>query len=159
MNITTPTDITSVAWEGELEAPVTTRAAAAASRPVVTIGQPEIWTVAEALENEVGKKWVPPLSNANYWLLRLACTLREPRGLQRITEAQQMVYLYPQNHRAPGSATYAYSLFPDRLSVEDTAEFSVSLGPELTFASGAGFKLGELGAKIDYRKVFPVIQS
>ncbi|HEY0602955.1 MAG TPA: hypothetical protein VGD58_08585 [Herpetosiphonaceae bacterium] len=159
MKITTPTEIKDVAWEGELEAPAVSYAPSSSSRPVVTIGQPEIWTAADALENEVGKKWVPPIGGASYWLLRLACTLREPAGRERITEAQQTLYLLPQNRGAPDSATYAYSLFPDRLSVEDKTDFNVSLGPELSFASGAGFKLGELGATIEYRKVFPVIQS
>lgn len=159
MRITTPTEITNVAWEGELEAPPVSYAPATGSRPVVTIGQPEVWAAADALENEVGKKWVPPIGGANYWLLRLACTLHEPQGRERIAEAQQSLYLLPQNHSAPENATYAYSLFPERLDVEDKGEFSVSLGPELSFASGAGFKLGELSATIEYRKVFPVIQS
>ena len=159
MEIITPTDIQSVAWEGELVAPQTVYAIGAAKRPVVTIGHPEIWPAAEALENEVGQKWVPTMSDASFWLLRLACTLREPPGLSSITEAQQTLYLHPKNRNARAGTTYAYSLFPDRLGIEDKVEFSISLGPEMKFADGSEFKLGQLGGKVEYRKVFPAIQS
>ena len=159
MQITTPTEITSVAWEGELVAPAVSYSLSTQERPVVTIGQPEIWAAAGALENEVGQKWTPPLGDAGYWLLRLACTLRDPPGSQNITEANQMLYLRPRNSQADENAAYAYSLFPDRLSVEDKGEISASLGPELKFADGSGFSVGQLGTKIDYRQVFPVIQS
>ena len=54
---------------------------------------------------------------------------------------------------------YAYSLFPDRLTAENKGEFSVSLGPELKFADKAEIKLGGIGAKIEFKKVFPVIQG
>ena len=159
MHIVTPTEIKSVAWEGELIASTTTRAINRAQRPIVTIGQPEIWSVSDALENQVGQKWVPPMGDASYWLVRLACTLREPSGLQSITEAQETLYLHPQNSRAGDGIVYAYSLFPERLSIEDKVEFNISLGPQIKFADGSEFKAGELGAKIDYRKVFPAIQS
>ncbi len=159
MHIITPTGIESVAWEGELTPPSTAKAVGSDERPVVTIGEPEIWPVAAALENEVGRKWTPPLGDAGYWLVRLACTLRNPPGLPRITEATQTLYLRPKNAHTDEQSTYAFSLFPDRLGVEDKAEFNASLGPELKFAGGAGFSVGQLGAKIEYRKVFPVIQS
>jgi hypothetical protein len=161
MHIVTPAEIESVAWEGELAAPETSQlfGPTPPKPPVVTIGQPEIWPAAEALENEVGQKWVPPMGDASYWLLRLACTLHKPPGLMAITEAQQTLSLRPQSDQAAGSTAYAHSLFPDRLSVEDKAEFSISLLPEIKFAGGSEFKAGQLGARIDYRKVFPVIQS
>ena len=140
MHIITPVQIESVAWEGELVPPPTSKAVGSAERPVVTIGRPEIWPAAEALESEVGRKWNPPLGDAGYWLVRLACTLRNPAGLPRITEATQTLYLRPRNVNVDEQSTYAFSLFPDRLGAEDKAEFSASLGPELKFASGTGFK-------------------
>ncbi|HUU30419.1 MAG TPA: hypothetical protein VM123_21660 [archaeon] len=160
MHIITPAEIKSIAWEGELVSPSTTYTYSlkAPERPVATLGQPEIWTVSEALENEVGRKWTPPIRDADFWLLRLACTLRKPRGLAAITEACHTLYLRPQNSSADSSTTYAFSLYPDRLSAEDQAEFDISLDPELKFA-GFEAKLGHVGAKITYRKVFPVIQG
>ena len=159
MQITTPTEIESVAWEGKLIAPEISYTLSTQERPVVTIGQPEIWPAAEALENQVGQKWTPPMGDADYWLVRLACTLRDPPGSPNITEASQMLYLRPRNSQADENAAYAYSLYPDRLGVEDKGEYSISLGPELKFADGSGFSVGQLGTKIEYRQVFPAIQS
>lgn len=159
MNITTPHAIADIAWEGELVAAANTYGPKPPAPLVARIGQPEIWPAAEALENEVGKKWVAPLGGASYWLIRLACTLFNPSGLQAIGEAQQSLTLRPQSRQAPERAAYAFSLFPERLGAEDKAEFSVGLGPELTFGPDSSVKLGEIGAKIEYRKVYPVIQS
>jgi hypothetical protein len=80
MQIVTPTEIESVAWEGNLAAPTVSLGAKSATRIAATIGRPEIWPVADALENEVRQKWTPPLGDADYWLVRLACTLRDPPG-------------------------------------------------------------------------------
>jgi len=119
MHIITPAQIESVAWEGELIPPPTAKFVDSAERPVVTIGRHEIWPAAEALENEVGRKWNPPMGDAGYWLVRLACTLRNPPGLSRITEATLTLYLRPKNSSADKESTYAFSLFPDRLGAEE----------------------------------------
>jgi len=164
MLIVTPLEIESVVWEGELVPSVATRGVGPAQRPVAAIGKHEVYPVAQALEVETGKKWTPPLGGADFWLVRWACTLREPGGRPTIAEATQTLYLRPRNpaagERAAGGgyAVYAHSLFPERLTVEDQAEFNASLTPELKFAS-AEVKPGGLGAKIQYRKVFPVIQA
>jgi len=160
MEITTPSAIPLVAWEGALEAPPVAMAPKGAAPVVVTIGRPEVWAAAEALQNEVHRPWTPPLGLEGAWLVRFACTLRAPGPPGRITEARQNVYLTPRHAAAPAGSAYAFSLFPERLTVEDSQpEFHFNLGPELTFASGAGFKVGELGVKIQYRRVFPAIQS
>jgi len=159
MHIPTPAEIKSVAWEGELVESGIVKAATRGQRPVVSLGQTEIWPVAEALESETGKKWVAPLGDAKYWLVRLACTLREPPGATAITEATQSLFLRPQPHAAGEQSAYAHNLFPQRLGVEDKTDFTLSLGPELGFADGASVKVGEVGATIEYRKVFPVIQG
>lgn len=158
MRISTPAEIKEIAWEGPLEPSPTTKAPAGSPRPVVTIGRPEIWPVAEALKNELGQVWTPPLGGADFWLVRLACSLREPPGRASIGEAEQALYLRPKNHRAGPESAYAFSLYPDRLTAESKTDFTIGLGPALKFG-GAELELAELGAKIEYRKVFPVIQS
>jgi len=159
MQIITPVSIEHVAWEGELAAPSIVYTTGGASRPVISIGQPEVWPVGKALESETGKKWVPPLGDAKYWLVRLACTLREPPRPAEITEATQTLFLRPQPHSAGEKSAYAQNLFPQRLGVEDKSTFTFGLGPELGFVDGSSIKVGELGATIEYRKVFPVIQA
>ncbi|MBU0496233.1 MAG: hypothetical protein KKA73_24310 [Chloroflexi bacterium] len=158
MRLVTPAAIETVAWEGELVAPRTTRGGSA-DRPVATIGQPEIWPAAEALDVKVGQKWAAPLGDAEYWLVRLACTLRQPPGRSAIVEATQTLHLRSRDRVAGDRDVYAFDLYPERLGVENKAQFDVSLGPELKFADGAGITVGEVGATIEYRKVFPVIQA
>jgi hypothetical protein len=158
MRIAAPTEIKEIAWEGSLEPPETAKSIGDTPRPVVTIGKPEIWDTADALKNEVNQVWTPPLTAASFWLVRLACTLREPPGLPHITEVEQSLYLRPKNRLAKPDSTYAYSLYPDRLTAENKTDFTLSLGPALKFGE-AELKVGELGAAIEYRRVYPVIQS
>ena len=161
MHLVTPNEIESVAWEGELALPETARLykSAVEERLVATLGRPEVWPVADALEVEVGKKWAPPVGGAEFWLLRLACTLKNPQGRRHIVESTQTLYLRPKNAAAGDEAVYAYSLFPDRLTVEDKGSWNVKLGPELSFAEVLKFKPGEAGVTIEYRRAFPVIQG
>ncbi len=106
----------------------------------------------------MGKPWVPPLSNAVFWLLRLACTLHPVGRFKEIVEAQQTLSLAPVKPNAQADSTYAFSLFPERLTAEEQREMNLSLGPKLKFlkieAEGP-----QAGTKISYRKVFPVIQG
>ena len=51
MFLSSPDRIESIAWEGELVPPETTRGTLRA-RPHAVIGQPEFWPAAEALANE-----------------------------------------------------------------------------------------------------------
>ena len=159
MDLVTPTHLEDIAWEGELEPAQTLRGSESMKRPSVQIGRPEVWPAAQALQAEVGRPWVRPLGDADFWLVRLACTLRSPGGMTKLTSAEHRVQLRPRNPHADADAAYAFSLFPDRLTVEDTVEQSVSLGPELKFEKVAEVKLGSVGAKIEYKKVFPVIQG
>jgi hypothetical protein len=159
MLIVTPTEIISPAWEGNLVASGVARVLGPSSRLMVTLGQPEIWPAADALESMTGQKWSPPVHGGDYWLVRLSCTLRPPKGRARLTEAEQRLYLRPHSATASKNSVYAQSLFPDRLDVEDRSSFKIKLGPELKFADALGLKLGEVGAEIQYRKAFPVIRG
>ena len=160
MRIKTPNRIEAVAWEGELVPSQTAMSAKDASdRPIVTLGKPELWPAAAAMETEVGKKWTPPLGGAEFWLARFACSLRDPVGRLQITAAAQAISLRPRNSGTKQGDVYAYSLFPDRLSVEDKGTFNIKLSPELSFAKVINFKPGEVGVEIEYRQAFPIVQS
>ena len=160
MLITTPNQIQSIAWEGELEPSETAMTVRGKkNRPVATLGKPEFWPAAAAMESEVGKKWTPPLGGAEFWLARFACSLRDPHGRLQITAAAQSLYLRPRSASAEQGDVYAYSLFPDRLTVEDKGTIKVNLSPELSFAKVISFKPGELGVDIEHRQAFPVVQS
>jgi hypothetical protein len=162
MRIITPIEIENIAWQGELDVlssvTLDARSIKGIKKPMVTLGKSEIWNVADAMESVIGKKWIPPRGNANYWLIRLACTLRDPEGIYRIEEARMSISLSPKNKNANSDSAYAFSLHPDRLGVESKTEFSFKLSPELKFGETEA-KAGEIGVDIEYRKVFPIIQS
>ncbi len=155
MHIPLPDAITP-AWTGELEPPATLKGGTDTQRPQVTIGQPEVWSAADVFDTAT---WKPPRPDRHYWLLRLACTLHPTRGFEHIREAQQALSLRPRADAAPPDSVYAFSLFPDRVTAEETREISVSLGPELTFTPTASITAGSVSSTLTYRRVFPVIQS
>jgi hypothetical protein len=155
MHLALPDAITP-AWEGELELPATLKGGADAQRPQVTIGQPEFWPAAAVFDADT---WHPPRPDTHYWLLRLACTLHPTSGSEHIREARQALALRPRTDHAAPASVYAFSLFPDRVTAEETREFTVSLGPELTFAPNTGISAGSVSSTLSYRTVFPVIQS
>ena len=160
MLLRTPNHIESIAWEGELVPSETAMSPKGGqTRPVVTLGKPELWPAAVAMESEVGQQWTPPLGGAEFWLARFACSLRDPDGRLQITAATQSLHLRPRHAGATPGDVYAYSLFPDRLTVEDTGTINVKLSPELSFAKVISFKPGELGVEIAHRQVFPVVQA
>ncbi|MBA3530399.1 MAG: hypothetical protein H0T73_00565 [Ardenticatenales bacterium] len=159
MDITTPSEIGEVAWQGTLEAPPNMLKISPSDRPVVTIGKAEFWSVPDALSPVVGQAWIGPLGNHHYWLARFACTLHRPRGSSTITEARTQLYLRPQESQAGAGSAYAHSLFPERLEAEETGEISALLNPQLTIEAVGEVSVGQVGRKISYRKVFPVIQS
>lgn len=158
MRIVTPSEIEQVAWEGNLEPPAQmyrgVRSAAALAP--VTVGEPVWWAPEEALESQTGKKWMPPAGDRQYTLLRLACSLHPPaEGRARYNEATLSAYLRP---RQGIELVIAHDLFPQRLTAEDKGKFTFGLGPDLKFGALAASLL-EVGAEIEYHKVFPVIQG
>jgi hypothetical protein len=156
MRIITPSEIQQVAWEGTL-APLGAAFKDPVPLPRVTIGEPAFWSAEQALEGETGKKWSPPANGDRYTLVRLACTLHAPDSARtRYAEATLTADLRP---RQGARLIIAHDLYPQRLTAEDKASYTVKLGPELKFADLLDAKLLEVGAEIEYHKVFPVIQG
>ena len=157
MRINTPEGIEQAAWEGVLESLGETYRGAEPAGPRVTMGEPVWWPAEQALESETGKKWTPPAGGQRYTLVRLSCTLHPPAETRtRYMDVTLTAYLRP--HAAVGAAV-AHDLYPLRLTAETKGKFTVSLGPELKFAPAVDVKLGEIGAEIEFRRVFPVIQA
>ena len=156
MRIITPDEIEQVAWEGALE-PLGAAFKEAAPTPRVTLGEPVCWPAEQAMEGETGKKWTPPAGDTRYTLVRLACTLHPPDGPRtRYTEATLTADLRP---RQGERLIVAHDLYPQRLTAETKGTYTVKLGPDLKFADVVEAKLLEVGAEIEYRKVFPVVQG
>ena len=157
MRIVTPAEIERVAWEGYLQP--TGEAFKAPLGARVTLGEPAWWSAEQAMERETGKRWVPPAESHHYTLVRLACTLHPLADSRaRYIEAVLTAYLRPRRAQAGGSVV-AHDLFPQRLTTENRSTFSVSLGPDLKFAHAIEVSLLEVGAEIEYRRAFPVLQG
>ena len=99
------------------------------------------------------------MGDAEYFLVRLSCTLRKPEGRAACVEARQELRLRPAEFDAPPDSVYAFSLYPERLGAEDKVNRTVQLGLGLKFASVAEIQTGQVGATIEYKKVFPLIQA
>jgi hypothetical protein len=156
MRIVTPPQIEQVAWEGTLE-PLAEALRGAPVLPRVTLGEPVWWPAEQAMEGETGKKWTPPAGNRRYTLVRLSCTLHPPDDRRtHYAEATLSAYLRP--HQGDGRAL-AHDLYPQRLTVENKDTFTVGLGPDLKFGEIVDVSLLEVGAEIEYRQVYPVIQG
>ncbi|HLF25839.1 MAG TPA: hypothetical protein VJG32_05845 [Anaerolineae bacterium] len=109
MRLVTPNEIERVAWEGYLQ-PLGQTYRTAAPLPKVTLGEPEWWPAADALESQLGKKWTPPAADRNYTLVRLACTLHPPNDKSvQYAEATFTAYLRP---RQGGGSVIAHELHP-----------------------------------------------
>ena len=156
MRIVTPAEIQQVAWEGNLE-PLGETYRSTAATPRITLGEPASWSPEEALQSETGKAWSPPAGNRRYALLRLACTLHpQCEDRARYEEARLTAYLRPRS--GPGAAV-AHDLLPLRVGAERRGKLTASLGPDLKFGSTVDVSVAQLGAEIEYLKVFPVIQA
>ena len=158
MRIVTPTEIEDVAWEGYLQ-PQGDVYRSGTTLPRVTLGEPEWCPAEQALESETGIAWTPLSADRRYALVRLACTLHRPReDRSRYTDARLQAYLRVMQSSGPGTVV-AYDLYPQRRSAEQKGAFTFSLGPDLKFAEVVDLSLVQVGAEIEYRQVYPVIQA
>jgi hypothetical protein len=114
MEIATPADIVSIAWQGQMVIPPSVYAPMRAlGRPDATLGIPEVWPLAEVLQNADGENWQPP-DASGHWLVRLAMSLREPGGMPGMSETLHTLHLHPQA-TVPASAVTAPAIFPEQI--------------------------------------------
>lgn len=157
MRIVTPTEIEEIAWDGYLEPPGD-RMRSLEPLPRVTLGEPAWWPAEVALEAETGQTWTPPRPGRHYTLLRLALTLHPPEERRTVyTEATLRAYL--RAARGHGAPVVAHDLFPRRTTAERKGTISLGLGPDLKFGGLAEVSVGEVGAEIEFHRVYPVVQA
>jgi hypothetical protein len=175
MILTTPAEIEQVAFSGPLEIhpqPDRTRLrhyepdtdapggdVAESPQPeptLVTIGEPQVWNVADVYRAE-GRAMPAGLqllmSDARFFLIRMACTLRTkpPASLQRVRFA---VTLIAADENAP--APVAFDLHPAEIYDETNRTLHVKLAPSLKFA-GAEAAIGEAAFDLHYTELLPVV--
>jgi hypothetical protein len=122
--------------------------------PVVSIGQPEAWPLATIYKPDR----MPPLLQArlfeaDFYLVRLACSFRPVRRETRIDWARFAIELLPDGQsRQP----IADDLHPNEVDQEIQHSIKVSLSPNLKF-QGVEASLGGVGFGLEYPELQPRI--
>lgn len=159
MEFLTPAEIESPAWEGELAPGEIERLEGGYEPLVAVLARLEAWPVSVALADTPLQYRQPAMGLTGRWLVRLGCGLHGQAEKVSIGEAQLTLHLRPRNRLANDTAIYAFSLFPERMGVEERPESRVRLGPDLKFSMSEGAEAESKTAGIFFRKVYPVIQS
>jgi len=166
--IITPTKIEHPFYEGQLEfSPEATEQMARGRgeksmpselkslRPVITLGQPQWWNLAH-LAREKGATLPAELSlllrDADFYLLRLACSFRPERDSQ-VEWVRFTAYLRP---KAGQETPIAFDMYPREIYDETKTDVKVSIDPSLKFA-GVELSPGQIVTTLEFRKLEPVV--
>lgn len=165
-----PEGIRDVLWEGSLEPdeqsmdslqrslpgsePGPDPHEMARNLPVVSIGQPETWPLAAVYELDK----MPPLlrsrvDEADFYLVRLACSFRPVRRETRIEWARFAVELHAD---AEGRQPIAEDLHPTEVDQEIHRQTRVTLSPGLKFQSVEA-SIGGAEFGVEYPALQPMI--
>jgi hypothetical protein len=168
-----PEVIKNVLWEGPLE-PATEEAVQRLSRewvarevkadvqeairdlPVVSIGQPEVWPLAQVYPPEKMPSILQAkLEEADFYLVRLACSFRPKRDEAQVEWARFLVRLLPGD---AGHQPIAFDLHPLLVTQEVRRNVKVTLSPTLKFkeieADVGGVEFG-----FEYPELQPIISA
>ncbi len=124
--------------------------------PVVSIGQPEVWALSEVFPwDKMPSPLRVKLEDADFYLVRLACSFRPKRKEIEVEWARFIVILMPDN---TGRRPIAYDLHPLRVTQEVKRNVKVTLGPSLKFQEVEA-KVGELAFGFEYPELQPLISA
>lgn len=128
--------------------------------PVVTLGQPQCWNLADLTSRKGGS--LPAeidlsLREADFYLLQLTYSLLPQRDAH-VTWSRFDVYLEPLSGL---NVPLAFDLYPREIYDEIKGDWKVVIEPSLSFAAFEGAKvegkLGQVLTTINYRKLEPVV--
>jgi hypothetical protein len=174
MWLTVPDNPANILWEGQLEL-ATEEGAKEASRawrlfdrkspdpeeaarelPVVSIGQPEVWSLGEVYPPDLMPESIRSrVSEADFYLVRLSCSFRPISKEKEVEWARFLVRLLPDKKaRQP----IAYDLHPHQVTHEIKRDIKVTVGPSLKFAEVEA-KVGELAFGLEYTELQPSISA
>ncbi len=173
MRLRVPEEIKNVLWEGALE-PAAEDAAERLGRdwaargikgspadairnlPIVSIGRPEVWTLAEVYPPEkMPQPLRAKLDEADFYLVRLGCSFRPRRGDNQVEWARFLVRLLPDN---AGRQPIAFDLHPLMVTQEIRRNVRVSLSPSLKFTEIEG-EIGGIEFDFEYPELQPIISA
>jgi hypothetical protein len=165
-----PDDVRDVLWEGSLQPdeqsldslqrslpagePEPDLREVARNLPVVSIGQPEAWPLAAVYElDDMPQLLRSRMDEADFYLVRLACSFRPAHRATRIEWARFAVSLRPD---AEGRQPIAEDLHPGEVDQEIQRRTRVTLSPGLKFQSVEA-SIGSAEFGLEYPELQPRI--
>ena len=172
MWLKTPESIQDVLWESPLE-PVSSEAVERLVRenkasgvilnsenlrsglPIVSIGTPETWNLAELYPSDKLPKFLElKLNESDFYIVRFSCSFRIPPGGNNIEWARFIVQLYPGENGQP----IAFDLHPLMVTQEVKHNVRVTLNPSIKFQE-IGASLGGIDFGLEYLELHPIISA
>lgn len=109
--------------------------------PIASIGQPEVWTLPEVYPpDRMPHPLRAKLDEADFYLVRLACSFRPLKDEKQVEWARFRVHLLPDN---AGRQPVAFDLHPVMVTQEVKRNVRISLNPSLKFSEIEG-EIGEV---------------
>lgn len=122
--------------------------------PIVSIGKPETWLLHEIYpRRQMPRVMQSKLTQADFYLVRLACSFRPIHQESRLQWARFRVLLLPD---AQGQTPLAIDLYPLEVFEEIKRQITVSLDPTLKFHE-VEMHIGQATFGIEYRGLQPHI--
>jgi hypothetical protein len=124
--------------------------------PVVSIGQPQSWPLAQFLDAPQMPAVIrASQADTDFYLVRLACSFRPAHGESRIEWARFLVEMHPD---VAGRQPVTESQHPSEISQPVQRQLKFALSPALTFQS-VEVSAGEVSVGIEYQELRPRISA
>jgi hypothetical protein len=128
----------------------------ARSLPVVSIGQPQSWPLADLFEAaQIPATVRASLADADFYLVRLACSFRPARGEGRIEWARFLVEMHPD---AAGRQPVTESQHPMEVTQPVQHQLKFILSPSFSFQPVQA-SVGEASVGVEYQELRPRISA
>jgi hypothetical protein len=125
--------------------------------PVVSIGQPETWTLQEFYApSKLPRPVRSKLSQADFYIVRLSCSFRPVPEESRVEWARFRAALLP--HPSTGGQPIAFDLYPQQVMQEVKRQVKVTLSPLLKFQELEA-SLGSAEFGFEYTEQVPLISA
>lgn len=125
--------------------------------PVVSIGQPETWTLQDFYSpSKLPRPIRTKLSQTDFYLVRLSCSFRPVHEESRVEWARFRAALLP--HSSTGAQPIAFDLYPEQMVQEVKRQIKVTLSPSLKFRE-LETSLGSAEFGFEYTELIPRVSG
>lgn len=129
---------------------------AARSLPVVSIGQPQSWPLADLFDvAQVPAEIRASRADADFYLIRLACSFRPAHGEGRIEWARFLVEMHPD---AAGRQPVTESQHPLEVTQPVQRQLKFTLSPSFSFQP-VQVSAGDASVGVEYQELRPRISA